>query len=132
KLIERNEAKLSVFDAGLQHGVGLFETLLARHGRLFRPQAHMHRLADSAKQLLLTERLRSEALIEAMELTLQSSGLANARVRLTITGGDLNMLQSQGKSAVDPTILIVVQPPTQYPEPFFEQGVRTIVADGRD
>lgn len=132
KLLERDEAKLSVFDAGLQHGVGLFETLLARNGRLFRPEAHMRRLSESAKQLLLTERLRAEALIDALDLTLLESGLQHARVRLTVTGGDLNLLQSQGKSAVDPTILIVAQPPTQYPEAFFEQGVRVVIADGRD
>lgn len=131
-LIDRNDAHISVFDAGLQHGVGLFETMLVRDKHLFRAKAHMQRLADSAKQLLLTERLRTDSLIKAVELTIRENGLSDARVRLTITGGDLNLLQSQAKSAVDPTILIVAQPPTQYPDSFFEKGVRVVIADGRD
>ncbi len=132
KLIDRDDARISIFDAGLQHGVGLFETMLMRNSRLFRAKAHMERLADSAKQLLLTERLRTDSLIEAIELIIKENGLSDARVRLTITGGDLNLLQSQAKSAVDPTILIVAQPPTQYPDSFFEKGVRVAIADGRD
>jgi branched-chain amino acid aminotransferase len=130
--VPRDEAHLSVFDAGFQHGVGLFETLLARQGKLFRPEAHIARLADSAKQLLLTERLRTDALIEAIQQTLKKNKLSDARIRITLTGGDLNMLQSKAQSAVDPTILIVAQPPTLYPDGFFKQGVRVTIADGRD
>jgi branched-subunit amino acid aminotransferase/4-amino-4-deoxychorismate lyase len=50
---------------------------------------------------------------------------------LTVTGGDLNLLQSEGRPAVDPTIAIVAQPPTQYPDHFFERGVIVTIADGR-
>ena len=51
------EAKVSAFDAGFQHAVGLFETMTARHGRVFRATAHMERLLDSARSLLLLESL---------------------------------------------------------------------------
>ena len=57
--------------------------------------------------------------------------MTDARVRLTITGGNLNMLQSEGKPAVDPTIAIVAQPPTRYPDHFFERGVIATIADTR-
>jgi len=134
KFIHRDAALISIFDAGFQHGVGLFETMLARNGVVFRAASHMNRLADSAKTLLLSDRLRLDPLIEALELTLKQNELEHARVRLTITGGDLNLLQSQGpgKGAVDPTIAIVAQPPTAYPEAFFEKGVLAVIADGRD
>jgi branched-chain amino acid aminotransferase len=61
-LVEGETAQVSVFDAGFQHGVGLFETMLARNGRVFRPQAHMARLAESARELSLTDRLRVDQL----------------------------------------------------------------------
>jgi len=131
KFVPRDDASVSVFDAGVQHGVGLFETLAAHHGKLFRPSAHMERLINAARDLLLTDRLHSEPLIEAMQLTLTHNHLTEARVRLTVTGGDLNMLQSQGKGRVDPTLLIVAQPPTVYPEAFFTQGVMVTIADSR-
>jgi branched-chain amino acid aminotransferase len=132
KFAERDQARISVFDAGFQHAVGLFETMLARNGAVFRAAEHLQRLTDSAKELLLTERLRIEPLIDALTATLERNGLQDARVRLTITGGDLNLLQSTGQSQVDPTILIVAQPPTVYPEHFFERGVIVLMANGRE
>jgi branched-chain amino acid aminotransferase len=132
QFIERDQARISAFDAGFQHAVGLFETLAARNGSIFRPEAHLERLAGSARELLLTERLRVDPLIEALQLTLQRNQLREARVRLTISGGDLNLLQSSGQSQVDPTILIVAQPPTVYPEHFFERGVIVLMASGRE
>jgi len=131
QFIDSTTAKISVFDAGFQHGVGLFETMLARNGRIFRAEAHMHRLAESAKGLLLSKRLRTAPLAEAAELTVQRNGMESARVRLTVTGGDLNLLQSAGRTQQDPTILIVAQPPTPYPDAFFEKGVTAVIADAR-
>lgn len=130
--VDRDDARVSVFDAGFQHAVGLFETMLARNGTVFRARRHMERLRDSAQSLLLTERLQIHPLIEAVNLVVRKNDLDAARVRLTITGGNLNMLQGGGKGPVDPTILIVAQPPTAYPEAFFERGVRVMIADGRD
>lgn len=130
--IERDDANISVFDAGFQHGIGLFETMLARNGAVFRIAAHLDRLASSAKELLLTERLRIDPLADAIELTLNRNELTEARIRVTITGGNMNMLEQKGKSTVDPTILIVVQPPTVYPKEFFEKGVMAMIADGRE
>ncbi|MCA9305976.1 MAG: aminotransferase class IV, partial [Phycisphaerales bacterium] len=54
-----------------------------------------------------------------------------ARVRLTVTGGDLNML-SRGEGAppplVDPTVMIVAQAAPAYPAQMFEQGVGVTIA----
>ncbi len=131
RFVEPTDATISVFDAGVQHAIGLFETMLARHGRVFRPLAHLNRLAVSASELLLTESLWTEPLAEAVGQCVERSGLEQARVRLTLTGGDLSGLQAEGRSRQDPTIVITVQPATRYPEAFFEQGVLVTVADGR-
>jgi branched-chain amino acid aminotransferase len=131
KFIDRDAATVSIFDAGFQHGVGLFETVLARNGQAFRVEQHMQRLANSARDLLLSERLRVEPLADAVNLTLQRNNMREARVRLTLTGGNLNLLQSEGKTVVDPTIVIVAQPPTRYPDHFFERGVIVTIAPGR-
>jgi len=129
--VEPSDASISIFDAGVQHAIGLFETMLARNGRVFRPLAHLNRMAGSASELLLTESLWTEPLAEAVQAAVDRSGFRDARVRLTLTGGDLSGLQSDGRSRQDPTIAITVQPATQYPPPFFEQGILVTVADGR-
>ena len=128
---ERDEAKASVFDAGFQHGVGLFETMQARENHVFRLDDHLRRLHDSARELGLTERLQEQPLAEAVQRTVEENGFSKTRVRHTLTGGDLNLLTKDGVSQVDPTILIVAQPTTPYPENFFHNGVTVVVSDGR-
>ncbi len=130
--LPRDTAAMSVFDAGLQHGVGLFETMHARNGRVFRVRDHLERLRRSATELRLTESLRIDPLIEVIESAVERNGLRDARVRLTLTGGDLNLLHATGERPVQgPTILVVAQPPTRYPDELFVRGVRVMVADGR-
>ena len=159
-----SEARISAFDAGLQHAVGLFETMRAgvlrrgiegprTHGEAIETWVlmlddHMERLAGSARELGLSDQLRVPALSEAVVETVRRSGLEHARVRLTITAGDLAMLSgaqgggggggggigggggAQARQA-DPTVLIVAQPITEYPAPMFERGVAATLADAR-
>lgn len=133
KLIDEAKASLSAFDAAVQHGVGLFETMRAYHGTVFRLDRHVQRLADSARQLGLTEQLEPEPLAEAVRQTLSENNLADARLRLTVTGGDLSLL-AQGKSGGDaaphtPSVLIQATEPTVYPQQMFDEGVTAVIAD---
>lgn len=136
--MDADEARVSAFDAGLQHGVGLFETMSARVSdgvvAVFRLEEHIERLIGSAGELGLSVSLKAPALADAVAKTVLESGLARARVRLTVTGGDLNLLtrgkvDAGGAKAGDPTVLIVAQPATEYPPEMFERGVMVSVAD---
>lgn len=154
EFLERDAALVSAFDAGLQHGVGLFETMLAVRNKptaisIVSLHAHMQRLALSARSLGLSESIRVNALAEACVRTVEKAasempGVHRFRVRLTVTGGDLNMLGKPGRRAAereedeqesggsggqDPTVLIVAQPATVYPEEMFERGVAAVIAD---
>lgn len=139
KLLSRDEAKVSAFDAGFQHGVGLFETMHATMTdvgpRVFRIEQHLARLKESASMLQLTEQLRTGALAEAVEHVVEQTGLVtdstDARVRLTLTGGDLNLLQRGEGQSMDPTILIAVTPAVKYPPDMFDKGVLVTVADAK-
>ncbi len=138
---EADRAALSPFDAGFQHGVGLFETMLggvsdAGAAWCMRIDEHLARLAASARELGLSETLRAGALAEAVAETVRQSGLARARIRLTVSGGDLNLLTraSAGAGAKvehDPTILIVAQQAVEYPAGMFDRGVGVCIADAR-
>jgi len=83
QFVEPEHALVNVEDAGLQHAVGLFETMLAQHGRVFRLEAHLDRLRGSAAALGLARDLDSLNLAEAVARTLQVNELTRARVRLT-------------------------------------------------
>ncbi|MFO0830472.1 MAG: aminotransferase class IV [Phycisphaerales bacterium] len=161
RFLSREEASVSAFDAGFQHGVGLFETMTAVVGqaphaiggqrareeaevaalgrvRVVHLPEHMQRLAASARALGLSDALRTAALEEAVSRTVARASMelpdqAHFRVRLTITGGDLNMLTRGAGAATpqaqQPTVLIVAQPATPYPREMFERGVGVSVAD---
>ncbi len=102
------------------------------NGRVFRLEAHIDRLVTSASQLGLTTQLRPDPLAEAVEHTLKKNDLPDARIRLTVTGGDLAMLaaaRSGKKTEVRPSIVIQVTEPAVYPEEQFTHGVTAVIAD---
>lgn len=152
--VPTDHARISAFDAGFQHGVGLFETLLASRGdaegeegedraRTLFLDEHLGRMARSARGLGLTEHLRVDPLAEAVRRVVRQGFIDDVdakhlRVRVTLTGGDLNMLEAarggdgvrgDGAREQTPTLLIVAQRATQYPDEMFARGVRVSVAD---
>jgi len=135
EIVAHEEARVSAFDAAVQHGVGLFETMRARttpDGVVVEDlDEHLDRVQGSAAALGLSDDLKTGPLGEAVVRTVRESGLDAARVRLTVTGGDLNLLQSTGRTAHAPTVLIQAQPRTPYPDEMFEHGVAATVAGAR-
>ncbi|GJM19994.1 MAG: branched chain amino acid aminotransferase [Phycisphaeraceae bacterium] len=136
RFVDRDDASVGAFDAAVQHGVGLFETMMgttAEDGTpaIARLERHLERLTTSARELGLARELNAEPIAEAAIETLKRSGLARSRVRLTVTGGDLNLLETGGKSQHRPTILIAATPAAAYPDEMFERGVAVTIADAR-
>lgn len=133
--VARDDARVSAFDAGFVHAVGLFETMAARVSPdgvvVDGLDEHLDRLQASAAELGLSDDLRTGPLGEAIEETVRRSGHERARVRLTITGGDLNMLRTTGRGSNTPTVLIDAQPATRYPDAMFEKGVMAMIADAK-
>ncbi|MEM7227985.1 MAG: aminotransferase class IV [Planctomycetota bacterium] len=131
EFVNRDDATVSIFDASIQHGIGLFETMLAVGDNVHRLRAHLERLERSCRELMLTERLHLDPLEQAVRLVVRENGFERTRIRLTLTGGNLNALQSQNTSPTDPTIIIVAQPATEYPATMFDEGVTVTIANGR-
>src|SRR4051812_28103719 len=93
QFLSPDQARLSAFDAGVQHGVGVFDTLTGGTGGdgawALPLEEHLARLAGSARDLGLSGSVRAEGLREGVLETIRRSGLERARVRVTLTGGDL-------------------------------------------
>ena len=88
ELVERSEARVSVFDRGLLYGYGLFETMRSYDGQVFRLDRHLSRLARSADMLGIGEALDVAELGRAVYDTISANGLSDARIRLTVTAGE--------------------------------------------
>ena len=85
-LVAVADAKVSVLDHGLVVGDGVFETLRVYGGVPFAWTRHLARLHASAAGLGL-EVPDADSLRDAAEAVLQANGLAEARLRITVTGG---------------------------------------------
>jgi len=129
RMLPPDQATVSLSDAGLTHAVGLFETMACRAGTVFRLKQHLARLAESATTLGLVRSLDAEPLGEAVRQTIAHNRLHDARIRLTLTAGALNMLGGQQPAGPpQPTLAIVPTPPTQYDPGYFEKGITVLIA----
>ena len=54
KLVDEQDAKVSVFDHGLLYGDGVFEGIRVYNSKVFELDAHIERLYNSAKGIRLT------------------------------------------------------------------------------
>lgn len=123
------DARVSVFDGGFLHGAGLFETMRAENGRVFRLEAHLERLRKSAGRILTPiERVDLPAESVFTEL-LERAGLPDARVRLTISSGSLRDAGDDAPPAL--TVCATASPLSSYPAELYERGVHVAVCDYR-
>lgn len=89
QMVSSADARVSIFDGGWLHGAGLFETMRAENGRIFRVESHVERLRSSAARLMRSiERIELPSRVDFLEL-LERNQLADARVRLTVSAGDV-------------------------------------------
>ena len=128
RMVPADQATIHYSDAGFQHAVGLFETMAAFGGRIFRLQPHLERLALSAKTLGLTPILETGPLAGAVNKTLKHNGLQEARVRLTITAASQSLRGPTPGQLPQPTLVIEPTPPTRYDPVYFERGITVLIA----
>ncbi len=129
ELIPASEASLSVFDGGFLHGAGLFETMRAYGGVVYRLDEHLDRLLSSAKELAIpATREDKNSLHKAVVETLEANGLNEARVRLTVSRGDLRSDPDEKKAD---TILITALQLQPYPAEFYERGMAVVISDSK-
>ena len=76
-------APVDLIDRGLTLGDGLFDTSLARNGRIFLRKAHLDRLAASAEVLAIP----FDATAAARALDALAAGIGDGVLRLTVTRG---------------------------------------------
>ncbi len=126
QFVPHEQATVPIDDAGLQHAVGLFETMAVRHGRAFRLRQHVDRLIGSTQALGLSRDLESDSLADAVTSTIEHNGIEDARVRLTVTAGSVSLLKPDG-SPPTPTVMVVATPAMTYDPAYFEHGIRVLV-----
>lgn len=121
-------ARVSIFDGGWLHGAGLFETMRAEGGRVFRLEAHVERLRQSAAKLLRPmEREELPLRTEFLEL-LERNRLSDARIRLTVSAGSMTA-DSTADAAW--TVCVSASPLTPPSEKIYQDGAQVALCSYR-
>ena len=130
ELAKVSEARISPLDRGLLYGDGLFETMRAYGGVIFRLAAHVERLLQAAKALGFPFALDAAMLAEACQEVVGANDLTDAYVRLTITRG-VGGLPGELDASREPTILAIAREYHGYPSELYERGMNAAVASVR-
>ncbi len=127
QLTPADAAQISASDAGFLHGAGLFETMRVRHGRIFRAADHLARMTESARELDLNFSLTESQLCDLVQDLLEVNNLIDARVRMTLTRGDLSAISAENPTP-DVTLLITAAPFTAYPPELYGKGMSVMIS----
>jgi len=130
RLAPVSEVAISPADHGVLLGDGLFETMRAYRGRVFRLEAHLARLAASAPVLRLSLPWSTAELEQAVAATIAANGLADAVVRLTVLRG-VGPPGPDPRGCVQPNCLITARPYVAYPERCYSGGATAVIASVR-
>lgn len=127
RLVDADDAKISVFDHGLLYGDGVFEGIRVYGGRIFEFDAHLKRLYLSAKVMRLTMPMPKDALADAVRQTVEANDVQDGYIRLVVTRGvgDLGLNPFLCKRAC---VIIIAATIQLYPEELYEQGIKVVSA----
>ncbi len=130
KFVEKEDAKISVFDHGLLYGDGVFEGIRAYHGRVFMLKEHIQRLFDSARAIALNIPHTHSEIENIVLETLRTNNLKDAYIRLVVTrgSGDLGL---DPYKCPKPTIFCITDKIKLYPEEFYKNGLEIVIVSTR-
>ncbi len=129
-LIPRSEARISVFDHGFLYGYGLFETMRAYRGKIFLLERHLKRLLGSAETIGLASNLSEIDLGRVCLDTLRANGLEDARLRLTVSRGEVDTFPGTGISSTL-TVLVTAKGYTPLSAGTYNRGFKVGVSSLR-
>ena len=131
KFVDKNKAKVSVFDHGLLYGDGVFEGIRSYDRLVFRLKEHIDRLYRSAFMIELKIPMSKKALTKAVLATLKKNKLNDAYIRLVVTRGPGDLGLDPRKCKKGGSLFIIADKVALYPKEFYEKGLHIISAKTR-
>lgn len=127
KLVDKEQAVVSVFDHGLLYGDGVFEGIRVYGGNVFLLKDHIERLYESAKAIRLTIPMSQPEMIQATKDTVAANSIGDGYIRLVVTRGAGSLGLDIRKTA-NPQVIIIADSITLYPAEIYENGMNLITA----
>jgi branched-chain amino acid aminotransferase len=127
KLVDKADARVSVYDHGLLYGDGVFEGIRVYGGKVFRLHEHIERLYESARHLFLEIPWSREKMIEEVQRTVAANRKIDGYIRLLVTRGAGSLGLDPGKCS-DPQVVIIVDDISLYPAKCYDEGLEVVTA----
>lgn len=126
KLVDKAQAKISVFDHGYLYGDGVFEGIRAYDCLVFKLKEHVDRLFESAHSIMLSISLTKKQMIDAIIKTLRANNLKDAYLRVIVSRGEGDLGLDPRKCKGNETIVIITDKITFYPKKLYDKGMEII------
>jgi branched-chain amino acid aminotransferase len=125
--LDKDSAKVSVFDHGLLYGDGVFEGMRVYNGKTFKLKEHVDRLFDSAKAILLDIPMSREEMIALTNEGVRRAGLTEGYLRHVVTRG-VGDLGLDPRKCPRPTVFIIFDTIKLWSQERFDQGLSVVTA----
>jgi branched-chain amino acid aminotransferase len=110
EFVEAARAKVSAFDHGFLYGDGVFESLTATGGRIFKMREHMHRLERSARALRLALPETRDRIAQIVKEAIRRSKAEDVYIRVIVSRGEGYPLLDP-RTAPKPTLAVLLHEP---------------------
>ncbi len=130
KFVDKEHAKISVFDHGLLYGDGVFEGIRVYSRKIFRLNEHLNRLYAGLEAIRLRSPMTREEIQEQIIEALKRNDLGDAYVRVVVTRG-VGDLGLDPRKCEKPTVFIIADKIALYPEEFYTKGLPIVTAKTR-
>jgi len=127
KFVEKDEAKISIFDHGVLYGDGVFEGIRSYGRKVFRLDEHLDRLYKGAEVIRLQVPVSKDGLKKNILKTLDINGLEDGYIRVVVTrgSGDLGL---DPRKCAEATVFIIADKIVLYPEEFYKNGLPIVTS----
>jgi branched-chain amino acid aminotransferase len=126
KLVDKENAKVSVFDHGFLYGDGAFEGIRTYNSRVFRLNEHIDRLYETMHTLMIDPRMTKKQMIDALVSTLRANKIKDGYIRLIVSRGDGDLGLDPRKCFGKPNVIIIADRITLYPAELYQKGMEII------
>ncbi len=126
KFFKQDEALISVDEGGFLFSKGLFETMRAYSGAVFRLTEHLKRILSSCRFLKLPFKEDAQYLEEKINQTLGINKLFDAYLKLIISSG-INK-GSLTDTSSSPTLIIIAREFEPYSQHIYKEGFKAITS----
>lgn len=123
EFVKKEDAVVSVYDHGFLYGDGVFEGIRVYNGNIFKLEAHLKRLYESAQSIMLQIPYTKEEMEQHIVETIKKNGLQSAYIRVVVSRGIGNLGLDPSSCGV-PRVIVIAEELSMFPKEFYERGIK--------